>query len=398
MADRPHNLSTHPPHRSDASSSQAYRNASASRDDGAETIFDFSLPDRSAQEVTDLRRRAEYLLDEMEMGGADRSAWMGDDQAESSYTGNGNGHSRPGRFENSAPPEPQSQVVPETVLPSIKSRPPALSYPPQESILTPPPQRRESKAFTSRRMTALSVPTVSSVDPHRAQELESEIAQLYEQVSRLQQNRRDLTGHALSLLREARTIIHSQPERLGRAEYNIRQVHSILQRNREGHRRSTRNGILLLLYLSLWLMLCSAGVVALVLYQNELSTLITANQATNPALARHLLPLLWTVLLGGTGGVIGAIFSLVVLMRNGQEFDQQYVVRYIIQPVMGVVLAFSVYGMALVFFSLIEIDLLAQPLTQWVPAAVAFPVGLWQEGVYGMLYRFSRIFRFGRRR
>ncbi len=411
MADRPKNRSTQPTPTPGVSPSQSHRSGPAlSHKDtnGADTIFDFSLPDRSAQEVADLQRRADYLLDEMEMGGAARSAWAGDEgygepsvrngHSAEAYNGNGHAQSPVGRFDDPVPAEPQSQVAPETVLPSIKSRPSAAtSRSDEEFILAPKPKAPESPLLKPRRHTAISTP-VSGIDPGEAQRMEEEITQLYNQINRLQQSRRDITGHALSLLREARTIIISQPERLGRAEYNIRQVHTILQRTRENRRRSTRNGIFLLLYLSLWLALCAGGITALFLYQGDLLTLVGANNSANSGAARHLLPLSWTVLLGGTGGVVGAMVSLVGLMRDGQEFDSQYMVRYVIQPVMGVVLAISVYGLALIFFGLVDMDLTARTLTQWVPPAVALPVGLWQEGVYSMLYRFSRIFRFGRRR
>jgi cation transporter-like permease len=241
------------------------------------------------------------------------------------------------------------------------------------------------------------VPVVS-VTETKARELEDEIDQLYNQVNRLQQSRRELTGHALSVLRESRAILHTQPERYGRAEYNVRQVRIILDRARDGRRRSLRYGVLLLVYLALWLTVCASAITSLFLYGRDVQIILEAALGGDSRLAANTVSVLWAVLGGAAGGVLGAIASLATHLRQGQEFDRQYVLRYTIQPIMGVVLALFIYLLCSFFANALEADLTAGQVSSLLPAAIAFPAGLWQEMVYALLYRLSGVFRFGSRR
>jgi hypothetical protein len=258
-------------------------------------------------------------------------------------------------------------------------------------VLATPVSRRPSPISTQIDAAPVSISAVET------QKLNDEIEHLYTQINRLQEARRDLTGHALSLLREAQTILLNQPERMGRADYNIRQVRSLLQRAQESRRRSIRTGILLLFYLSLWLMICAAGITVLFLYGNTIRLLITDGVARG-TLSSHTLPLGLTVLAGATGGVIGAIGSLFSQLRQGQEFDRQCGLRYTIQPVMGVVLAVVIYILSHFLFNAAGMNLTESAITAAFPALIALPAGLWQEMVYAMLYRFTGIFRSSRRR
>jgi hypothetical protein len=402
---------------------------------GTETIFDFHLPAVTDQDVAALHHQAEYLLDEMEMGAADGAAF----EHEAYVTGNGSQHNGAAedshpfpsvdvsaedaiglsrREGNSLPQDAaqpvkaaRSQVLPESALPSIRRRPhprrpqPALprslNSPATGSagiaseaspVLSSPMRRRVAPISTK---IDSSSPSISAT---QVQELEEEIAALHDQVKRLQKGRRDLTGHALSLLREARAILHTQPERGGRAEYNVRQVRTLLERSSESRRRSARYGVLLLLYLSLWLMLCVGGLTALFLYGAALRDILVDVSGPRSGLSIHTLPLILTLLAGGTGGVVGAIVSLVGQLRQGQEFDSQYVARYIIQPIMGVILALLIYLACLFLVNLLGLGFTDSSLIQVFPALIALPAGLWQELVYALLYRFTRFFRFGRRR
>lgn len=383
----------------------------------ADTIFDFHLPNVSSREVADLHRRAEYLLDEMEMGAADRAALESDlDSARprQKYSNGTGGEQKP---TPAAPPiaspaENPSRILPETVLPTIRNRPqPAPQQPAEPRRLrplqpepteqpAPPAQESILAAPVSRRPTPVQTQIDAapiSISAAETQKLGDEIEYLYAQVNRLQETRRDLTGHALSLLREARTILLNQPERMGRADYNVRQVRSLLQRAQESRRRSIRIGVLLLLYLALWLMICAASITAFFLYGSAIRLLL-ADGSANGTLSPHTLPLILTVLAGGTGGVIGAIFSLITHLRQGQEFDRQYGLRYTIQPVMGVVLALAIYALSNFLFNAAGMRLTGSVVTAAFPAMIALPAGLWQEVVYAMLYRFTGFFRFSRRR
>jgi hypothetical protein len=398
-----------------------------------ESIFDALPSELTEHDIADLHRKTEYLLDEMEMGGADHNA----------FGGNGDRHSSDGSGSadldmNSTQPRDRfdhldgrtqhyhadasgtgSQVLPETALPSIRREP--KHAPKQETAEDISRQRLDhsqrphathgrsqarsqptssyDELFPSRRRAVVPVSKATySVSVANAHALEDEIAKIYEQINRLQEKRQSITGHALSLLQEARTIIHSQPERIARAESNIRQVRSILERDKENRRRSIRNSSVLLVYLTLWTAICAAGITGLILYHTELVSILRVVGKEQSALAIHGIPFLWTLLAGATGGMLGAVISLVSLMREGQVFDRQYVMRYMIQPIMGIVLAILIYLLSFYMFKSTDGDLTANLLTQSMPAIIALPAALWQENVYGLLFRLTRFFRFSRRR
>ncbi|MEZ4837081.1 MAG: hypothetical protein R2873_34650 [Caldilineaceae bacterium] len=439
MANRVHRESTWPRRATTAESSDRPENRIDANNGGrstpngtaagaADTIFDFHLPDVSKQEVDDLHRRAEYLLDEMEMGAADRGAVQGTSPVANGHA-NGNGISN-GHHELTAPTQPdppslntkdadpsgRSRVLPEAALPSIRSRPLPPADRPQSSPSTRPAATPAPTTAASDRLpTAASVldspvsaprrsakkpapVPVASVSEAKARQLEDEIEQLFKQINRLQQNRRELTGHALSLLRESRAILQTEPERYGRAEYNVRQVRSILDRTRDARRRSIRYGVLLLVYLALWLAVCAGAITSLFLYAADMQSFLAATLGADSRLVANAVPMFWAILGGAAGGVLGAVASLLVHIRQGQEFDRQYVLRYTIQPIMGVVLALSIYFLCSFFANAIEIDLTSGQISSIVPAVIAFPAGLWQEMVYALLYRLTGVFRIGSRR
>lgn len=416
----------------------------------AARIFDFHLPSETSQAVHALHAHAEFLLDEMEMAGADQDALA---QPSAPRPGDAPGLAPIGeelpaspsaQADGPADPSPgayvrrrdiHSQVLPETELPTIHNRPAPRMSPPaarsqweegewaevewEEFDLSAAPNRPapqpilpvyepvlSAKPINARPesgFSSLSRPGAGeqvqpiSVTSDQAIALRTEIDLLMEEVNLLQQARREITGHALSLLEEAQRIVRTQPERLGRAEYNLRQVRGILERAYESRRRSVRNMVQIFLYLALVLGLCVAGIISLVRYPVMVDGYLQA-VVENPLLRAHSLHLLWTVLAGATGGVIGAIFGVVSQQRTGVDFDRQYVVRYLVQPLMGGLLGLLTYFIVLSFFNNLAIDLTSQPQMRWIPVGIATVAGLWQQVVYSLLYRLFSLLSFRSRR
>jgi hypothetical protein len=414
-------------------------------------IFDFHLPEETSQTVHALHAHAEFLLDEMEMAGADQDALAPEPTPEPTPSPGTSGPSDanfaplPGEEPLPVPgqngltdPAPaayvrrrgiHSQVLPETELPTIRNRPaPALKQadpeweefdltgrsapspaqpilPLYEPILSPKPinaqadpaRSRPAQPTTPERARRKEQSPPVSVTSDQAIALSAEIELVTEEVNQLQRERREITGHALSLLEEARRIVRNQPERLGRAEYNLRQVRGILERTHESRRRSVRNMVQIFFYLSLCLGLCVAGVIGLVRYPLWVDDYLQS-VVENPLLRTHSLHLLWTLLGGATGGVIGAIFGVVGQQRSGVDFDRQYVVRYLIQPIMGILLALLTYFILLSIFNNLSIDLASQPQMRWIPVGIATVAGIWQQVVYSLLYRLVSLLSFRPRR
>jgi hypothetical protein len=239
-----------------------------------------------------------------------------------------------------------------------------------------------------------STPQAISVEVVKARALLEEIAGLYAEVNEVLTSRREVTGHALALLREARTIVMTQPQQTGKATYNIRQVRSMLERARQNRQSSSRNTLRLILYLFGWFLACLAGATLLYLTQDTVRGLF----APTTALRLHVVPFLLAVLVGGMGGVLGAVAGLINHTRERQIFDRQFSIRFTIQPIMGVVLGATIYALLALAYHYMEVDLVANPVLIVVPVLAALMAGLWQELVYSLLYRLGNVFAPGSRR
>lgn len=320
----------------------------------------------------------------------------------------------------------QVRVFPEDELPTIRRRGPAVAVPAQPPAPSPGAERNQTtfvddsapsrylhtpsttppKAVESLltrpapalgRAPAPATPPVS-LTAEQVHFLDEEIRELHDEVRRVLATRRDVTGHALALLREAREILLTEPHRLGRVEYNLSQVRAILGRADEGRRESSRRGMRVLFYLSLWLAGTVAAGVALYLYSAVVSDVTALLLSSGSGLARHLQPLLWTMLTGSTGAVVGAILGFLAHIRSKQDFDRQHVVRFAIQPLMGVILGLLLYLFFFSLFAAMGIDLAARSITSGLPIILALPAGLWQEWIYASLYRMMGFFTLRPRR
>lgn len=331
----------------------------------------------------------------------------------------------------------QIRVFPEDELPAIRSQgalplvTPLLAYPQparQEArpgfvdggapsrflrstpaLVTPEPTPRQPNPQASQgsllsrpapalgKVPAPAAPAVS-LTAGQVRFLDEEIGYLYGEVNRVLATRREVTGHALSLLREAREILLAEPHRLGRAEYNLQQVRGMLERAHESRRQSSRRGFRVLLYLSLWLAGTVAAGVSLFLYGAELSRMVDALAGSQSRLLAHLHPFLWVMITGSAGAVVGAILGFLAHLRSEQDFDRQHVVRFAIQPMMGVVLGILLYFFFSLLFASMQLDLTARPITRALPVVLALPAGLWQEWIYASIYRMLGFFTLRPRR
>ena len=324
----------------------------------------------------------------------------------------------------------QIRLFPDAELPGIGNRgrtsaplsapvpPPAYAQPVQEAPTSrfvdageqsrylhtpsnnPPP---EAVSLLTRPAPALgkipppATPTVS-LTAGQIRFLDEEIAQLYDEVKRVLAARREITGHALSLLREAREIVLTEPHRLGRAEYNLNQVRAILERTQDSRRQSSQRGFRVLLFLSLWLAGTVGAGVALFLYGAELTRVANALLGSQSQVTAHLHPFLWTLVAGSTGAVVGTILGFLTHIRSENDFDRQHVVRFAVQPMMGVVLGVLLYTFFSLLFLSMQIDLTARSITRALPVVLALPAGLWQEWIYASLYRMMGFFTLRPRR
>ena len=228
--------------------------------------------------------------------------------------------------------------------------------------------------------------------------MEEEIFDLYDAINRVLETRQENTGHALSLLREASQIISANPRGFERAEYNIKQARQILDRARFSRRRSRNNGLRAVGQVILWLAALVALGAAAYFFPQEANQIVQFGAAEVGWDTVHIFPSFWAALIGGVAGCLGTISFLLEQMRSDQDFDGQYIVRSRIQPLMGVILGALVYVLSAVLFNSLGSSITVHRVTAYLPAAIAFPIGLWQEYVYALIFRFTRLFTFQRRR
>lgn len=295
-------------------------------------------------------------------------------------------------------PQPAQEEKPRTAF--VNSGQPSQSRYLHTPSDNPPPQTESllyRPAPALGKVPAPATPPVS-LTAGQIRFLDEEISELHGEVKRVLATRRDVTGHALSLLREAREILLVEPHRLGRAEYNIVQVRAMLERADEGRRQSSRRGFRVLLYLSLWLAATAGAGVALALYAGELSRVMGVLFGSGSRVVAHLQPFLWVLVTGSAGAVVGAILGFLAHIRSGQDFDRQHVLRFAIQPVMGVVLGVLLYLLFSALFTAMQIDMTARAITRALPIILALPAGLWQEWIYASIYRTAGFFTLRPRR
>jgi hypothetical protein len=240
--------------------------------------------------------------------------------------------------------------------------------------------------------------SATEVGSSDAQLIEEEIISLYEAIDRVRATRRENTGHALALLREAREIISAEPQRIDRAQYNIQQAKQFIDRAKSKRSHSRNIALRTFGLLVLWLAVLGGLGAVLYLYPlrvNEFIGIVTSNTGWNTS---HYYPALWTVATGGIGGCLGTISFLVERMREQEEFDRQYIIRSTIQPLMGVVLGLLLYGLLASLFGSLGASITVNPVTAYMPAALALPIGIWQVFVYAVIFRITRLLTFQRRR
>ena len=94
---------------------------------------------------------------------------------------------------------------------------------------------------------------------------------------------------------------------------------------------------------------------------------------------------------GGIGGAVGALYSLWWHVADRQDFDRQFVLWYIVQPIMGMVLGGIIYlAIASGFLVLQATPAPASPgnVGSWLmPSLVACVAGFRQNFVYEVLNR-----------
>ncbi len=179
-------------------------------------------------------------------------------------------------------------------------------------------------------------------------------------------------GDLLDRLAAARNLLMNDRDNFEEAERQVAEVKFRLATLKRS--RLQGQSEVILLYLLVFLVILVAGLLSV---GARLGDVITAKGTPTENLV-------WTILLGGMGGITGALYGLWTHVARDRDYDPQFALWYYSNPLMGLLLG----GLAYV---LMQVGILAvsggepitpSPYTTWV---LAFAVGFQQNLAFSLL-------------
>jgi hypothetical protein len=196
---------------------------------------------------------------------------------------------------------------------------------------------------------------------------------------------RELTGkemdRALRLLTEARDVLAERPRQFDEAEYKVARAGAIIENRRHIRHGSSTYGNSILVYEIAWFLLLFAGFVFSQGVLRFLSAAIDIN---------FFGPFWNSMMWGGIGGVVGALYSLHWHVATQQDFNKYYSMSYVVQPIMGLILGGAIYLIISAGFLGIQVasetaGTTAAVVYQLFPSLIAFVAGFRQKLVYELI-------------
>jgi len=224
----------------------------------------------------------------------------------------------------------------------------------------------------------------------RREELMEEIDKLYDRTSTRLASHQQHSGVALKLLHQARTILLERPYAFADAELRMQAAKTLINRTEESRKIAGHYWPRLFLYEVGWALLLFLGL----LFEGPLGAWIGYWSFSGATSMREIFPVWGTMLMGGIGGVICALWSLWWHVSDQQDYDPQYNLWYMVQPIQGMVLGIIVYLIIAGGFLALQADISspqASKAAQYFPWLVAAIAGIRQTFIYELLDRVVRI-------
>ena len=232
---------------------------------------------------------------------------------------------------------------------------------------------------------------LAAINPAWLKSLHKEIDDLYKQITTDFASPPATAEQMLSMLHEARQTLIENPEEYVAAEYRTREVKTMIERMRESRHTAGYFGPRLLGYELGWVVLFLAGLALATPVLNSLAQLGSMGGTT----ASELAPFWSTMMWGGIGGVIGALYHLWWHVSDQQDFDRQYLLWYLVQPVMGMVLGGIIFLIIAGGFLVLQVDVTsdkASTAARLLPYLAAVLGGFRQNFVYEQFDRLMALF------
>jgi hypothetical protein len=215
----------------------------------------------------------------------------------------------------------------------------------------------------------------------RRKKLDQEIEALYVRVAKeLSDNAKDVM-FALERLKKAQGIVIEDMRQYEEALYWVAQVKNMLVKKHNLRRYSYSWGMFIFLYGLIWLAALIAG------FFTDIGISETGGW--------------FSALAGGIGGVVTILYNLSWQVSVRQEFDRQHIMKYLIQPIMGVGLGTVIFFITSAGFLVINSGELGgdDPVNLGGPQLMVFQIllgfmaGFGQQFVYvaidGIIQRLS---------
>jgi hypothetical protein len=218
------------------------------------------------------------------------------------------------------------------------------------------------------------------IGPDRRNQLFEEILSLHNEVAREFKNNKTDVNFALETLREANNYIIETPHEYDEALYRVTLVKTMLARKHSISYWSYRMGLFVLLYGILWTVICIWGVFVNI----DFGALLRGD-----VLGEVFEAVYFSALAGGLGGSVEIFWRLYYRVSVKQDFDPQYLMYYLVKPILGFVLGMVMYFLVAVASAIGGPSTLpeAEASTGFILAILlGFIAGYRQESVFDMIY------------
>ncbi len=310
-------------------------------------------------------------------------------------------------------PEPahlkEAEETPETEAETAEAEPPASTsvVPPKLHVggpeavaaLAGPPGPGPDELGTAAVETKVQTEeakkrVLASLTEEQKKALGARIDDLYRQVTKVLSGKQDIAELGMGELREARKILLEEPEKYVDAEYKVYWVDGLIKRAENSRKTSSMYGVRLFLYELAFLIVYGGLFLILMLAPGYLQWIVNSffgTTASGSAVVQY--SDLWaTFLWGGIGGVVGAWYHLWWHVSQLQDFDPQYTMWYLVQPLMGFILGALVYLTLEAGLLAMSVPTSASGPVHALPLLLAGMAGFRQNFVYGLIDRLIQTF------
>ncbi|MEJ5198628.1 MAG: hypothetical protein WHX53_06870, partial [Anaerolineae bacterium] len=264
-----------------------------------------------------------------------------------------------------------------------------LARPPGPGVTTGEVQLPAAQTYAPDQRTIVIGRLNSVLEAGWQKAIHRQIDDLYKQVAAEFSSPPANTERMLTMLQEARQILIETPENFVAAEARLAQVRVMMTRMKESRAQASYYGPRILGYEMGWLVLFMLGLI----FAAPLCWAFAGPGNILGATIKDIFPFWNTLMWGGIGGIVGALYALWWHISDQQDFDRHYLMWYLVQPVMGMVLGGIVFLLFTGGFLLFQVKPADENVgARLVPYLVAVLAGFRQNFIYEQFDRLVSLF------